>query len=612
MGAELSVDETHFLSLFFAKYFLFSTSTYNMSLYETVRLTSENGLSFRLIDVTFGRDETGIPFCGTLKTYALCDAPLYEALSYTWGTAPRSLPILLNEQECYISPTLQKALVQLLKQDGNSSRPISRRLWIDAICINQNDDAEKSTQVSQMKEIYAQACRVLVWLGPGDDKSLLALDTLSRFATDDGTTNGSKTYNQLASNRPERISALQQMVQKAWFSRVWVIQEVVVAREVHVHCGHVMVNWDVVNTGIKRATGSGYYPFSSQVYDITTIGKWRKKFHQQNDLILRDEALDLNITIMSAGEKGATDLRDKVYAIRGIASNGFAKGITVDYQCPTERVYIDCAKHLLRMRQDLRVLSLVRQCHKKEFVDPLPTWVPNWNRGISGGVFNRYYRFLPEKLFRAAHTTRSKVLVSSETDDITVSGIRLDRIQVIFKIETLLREPQKTAMSFSKQLLCKLAPKLTPSIHYLNTSEPTWMALFRTLTADRTALSPRINDTYRSKYFSNLKSQNRTLDDDDSPILKSAWDQLAAWPESSFNGKVLFLTNDGFLGLTEDGCQVGDIVCIFLGGEVPFVIREDPHHGPSSFHGEAYVHGVMDGEVLTANPLKDIEHFRIK
>jgi len=62
----------------------------------------------------------------------------------------------------------------------------------------------------------------------------------------------------------------------------------------------------------------------------------------------------------------------------------------------------------------------------------------------------------------------------------------------------------------------------------------------------------------------------------------------------------MFLSTQGYLGLSQEGFQVGDVVCIFLGGEVPFLLRESmsPNSGKFQFLSECYVHGVMDGEAL--------------
>jgi heterokaryon incompatibility protein (HET) len=89
----------------------------------------------------------------------------YESLSYCWGDAHNKVPILLNS-ECFgVTRNLHAALVRLRLTTE------TRRLWVDAICINQDDDAEKSEQVQLMRDIYRYGNRTLVWLGTGSMSS---------------------------------------------------------------------------------------------------------------------------------------------------------------------------------------------------------------------------------------------------------------------------------------------------------------------------------------------------------------------------------------------------------------------------------------------------------
>ena len=104
----------------------------------------------------------------------------YEALSYHWGTGDYSCTIKIHTSEAdpadfRIKPDLFGALNQLRLPDG------SRRLWIDAICINQDDDDEKNAQVSQMANVYSKAQSVCVWLGEAGLDSNLALNFISRI-----------------------------------------------------------------------------------------------------------------------------------------------------------------------------------------------------------------------------------------------------------------------------------------------------------------------------------------------------------------------------------------------------------------------------------------------
>ncbi|KAF2769619.1 HET-domain-containing protein, partial [Teratosphaeria nubilosa] len=84
----------------------------------------------------------------------------YEAISYCWGSGEIRETIFLNDQAGFkLSMHLLNALYRL-------RRPLDTRyVWIDAICINQSDDAERSSQVDQMYQIFGQARHVIIWLG---------------------------------------------------------------------------------------------------------------------------------------------------------------------------------------------------------------------------------------------------------------------------------------------------------------------------------------------------------------------------------------------------------------------------------------------------------------
>lgn len=99
--------------------------------------------------------------------------PRYEALSYMWGPKVRK-PIEIDGKTCSVRENLYSALAHLRLED----RP--RTLWIDAVCINQQDVGERNHQVTQMGLIYTRAERVIVWLGPLTPEASLAMKWLSK------------------------------------------------------------------------------------------------------------------------------------------------------------------------------------------------------------------------------------------------------------------------------------------------------------------------------------------------------------------------------------------------------------------------------------------------
>src|SRR5215471_18590933 len=164
------------------------------------------------------------PIEGRLKRGCLNDPIEYHALSYCWGNPSRTKPITLDGHRFLATESLEEALRYLRCQDA------LRTMWIDALCINQADDRERSQQVRLMAEIYRSAERVIVWLG-GEEKE--EQDHASQAvppARPDQDESGSAVPTN-ADNRQRCIIDgvnIIPLFRRPWWQRVWVIQEVAV------------------------------------------------------------------------------------------------------------------------------------------------------------------------------------------------------------------------------------------------------------------------------------------------------------------------------------------------------------------------------------------------
>jgi len=468
------------------------------------------------------------------------------------------------------------------------------------VCINQRDKAEKSHQVMLMTDIYANANRVFSWIGDADEHTALAVDTLRRFSDDGGTRDASAISRELAGEMEERRAAVDSFVRRQYFFRMWIVQEVVAAKTVTLFCGPHSINFDAASTAIQRITGSGYYPFSPETVNLIYVSHWREAYHSRGSGS-GDEELDLRL-FLDTRDRSATDPRDKIYSLRGIAKQRIKAGIEVNYKDSTRKVYTDFTRLILRIRPDLQILSAVMIRHAGRSVHGLPSYVPDWTQPKYGGGFlQRYYRFKPTHLFRASGGT-TPVAAEAGRDGISIEGLRLDTISRVIDIKALLTGGGPAgSTSVTKAVLHELAADAIPSATYPFTGEPALMAYFRTLTADRTALSPRIAEAYRSvnfARFSGLDLQHPDRIPEDIPA--SLWDEISKAVETIIEDKDLFVTAKGYLGLGQETCAVGDVVCIFLGGEVPFLVRAEKCGDADGFKflGECYVHGVMDGEAM--------------
>ena len=145
---------------------------------------------------------------------------VYSALSYTWGETLERRWIRLDGKPYHVQPNLREAL----KAIREKNTPLL--IWIDAICINQLDLAERNHQVSLMGDIYRNANCVLVWLGPAADDSDAYFDYL------DNTDEVSKEQMKEAAT-----SAVSFLAKRPYWRRAWIKQELILAKEITVYCG---------------------------------------------------------------------------------------------------------------------------------------------------------------------------------------------------------------------------------------------------------------------------------------------------------------------------------------------------------------------------------------
>ena len=168
--------------------------------------------SIRLLRLIPNKDETAAIKC-KLFNYSLGQDKgphLYEALSYVWGNSNETVSISIDGHALPITQSLHAALLRL------RDRSFERIIWVDAICINQENEQEKEQQIQFMEKIYGQANRVVVWLGEAADDSDRALEEIR-------TAGGKKSPN--SSNNETIQQAVLALLQRPWFRRIWVREQ---------------------------------------------------------------------------------------------------------------------------------------------------------------------------------------------------------------------------------------------------------------------------------------------------------------------------------------------------------------------------------------------------
>jgi len=332
-----------------------------------------------------------------LQSKADCDAhgvDRFEALSYTWGSPTHKGPVAVNGRVCLLGGNLYAALLALRYED----RP--RILWIDAICINQDDIDEKNMHVPQMHYVYQRASRVVIWLGRAFEDSDLAfahvdmlcetgdVDDFAAKVASSGGLSDSDVVNGLIWRPLCTLFGL------PWWRRMWVLQEAYFANlsESIVMCGNEIRPWSQViiasdllqfeKTRIR--TISPRLPLTLYIKLLGSVAN--TLFEMRESPAKRSLWYALRNT---ARLRLATDPRDKIFALLNLLEKE-EWPCEPDYSLDTAELYTRVALHFMRKLNSLAILSqcavydsaeedkLLRKELARDHLSGLPSWVPDW------------------------------------------------------------------------------------------------------------------------------------------------------------------------------------------------------------------------------------------
>ncbi|KAG4431063.1 hypothetical protein IFR05_013455 [Cadophora sp. M221] len=474
----------------------------------------------------------------------------YEALSYVWGSPFDTKPIICEGQTFHVTRNLFNALTVLRHPTQ------ARFLWIDAIFINQTNIAEGNQQVALMASIYSKASMVFIWIG--GDLNFVAV----------------YSFLQVAIKVRDRYPA------------------VLTGR------GH---SWKVAR-------------------DVLESGKF-------------EDGIKATLTL----------LKDPcIFAFLAMAE-GWPARYGPDYSLSVEEVYIRFAKYMIMDDGHLQIL--LDSCYPKDRT--LPTWVPDlrcWRRTIP---FSERRGDFPLEYNVNSGNPEEVVVGDSNPLQLHLRGAEIDIVESLTD-----PSPLNPILAFanSGNLLGVWRRVLKGIRTFFLTQFPTFgsydfiaeegtTAFIRTITADHLPFSDRDYQQVREWYpiladlmgmkWSDLASSQAEADALHFPPdiflpygpadeichalfvnhlpktyiplavntqgIFEAVTEILGWIRRMTRRRVFFLTKKGYMGIWPDGMVPGDRVFTFVGGDVPFVLR--PVGEEFELVGEAYVHGIMDGEL---------------
>ncbi|RMJ16656.1 hypothetical protein CDV36_003655 [Fusarium kuroshium] len=323
--------------------------------YQPLDLTQ--GRQIRVLVLKAGRLED--PLHCELEHVNLQQGPIYEALSYTWAddngddSICRAIQCGQDDQFIGITKNCELALLRLRKENAD------RRLWVDAVCIDQSNILERNHQVKNMIAIFRSAIRVVVFLGEGSP----ILDRLVDYMSND-------TGGQL----PQVMDFIS-LFRSRWFHRVWVLQEVAVAKSILVMYGMKQMGWvDLITHGNLFLRLMAARNLSLVLPPVISYGLRQT---ETGDRRLQGRS-DLLSLLQVSRNCACKDARDKVYSILGLLQEEPVLPLQADYSPSTTAgwVFLQVAAWHVVTTKTLEILSQVDGTSELY----MPSWVPDWTR----------------------------------------------------------------------------------------------------------------------------------------------------------------------------------------------------------------------------------------
>jgi len=365
--------------------------------------------------------------------------PKYEALSYCWGSEDDPQTITIHPDNSSLVPAAlgPQDSSDTVRPRANSRREVSgadsesvaqcstaasfsvssnlhsallhlrrefksRVLWIDAICINQPDNEEKSIQIRKMGSIYRKAGRVVVWLGPASDHSQRAVDVLDHLGHQAAWEPETSRVDQAQDCDPDceewyryyhtleytvdTWAGIADLLSRPWFTRVWIWQEIGLANQTTsvIRCGLAEISWVAFKNSIMCLVlkhDNGSQPELSNTVLGSNLGKVQRLVSIQG---VPRTILDLLDHMRN--HTFCYNPRDRLYALLDFAWDAREVNIQPDYNSTVAQVYYDyCIKVVDRYKSSLCKVLFLMSCEIESWQEG-PTWVPNWSEPSRRGT----------------------------------------------------------------------------------------------------------------------------------------------------------------------------------------------------------------------------------
>ncbi|KAE9366588.1 HET-domain-containing protein [Stipitochalara longipes BDJ] len=528
-----------------------------------------------------------------LQHFPLHECPPYMALSYVWGDSLTSLPLQVNSGFLTIGKNLASFLEQVRAYIAEPTAP--QYCWADTVCINQADTLERNKQVLRMKEIYERAASVIMWLGDRAENSERAMNLITTLESIKLSENPDDISDKpidpelfLYEGEPftnDDWIAVRELLNHPYWGRAWILQEASTPESLQdpkdaetrlVWCEDYSLPFrsflraNQCLNGAMFHTGTEKFPriLNSLIFEV--VHCWFKR--------TVNNPLDLVTLLPIMRGKKATNPSDKLYAMLAIAADGNHDELRPNYDLPVEEIYTNFAFYMMKHNRNLDILGF---CTSNGEFPQLLSWVPDWtgsrlphtfysSRRQDVGSFSALYSASGDKV------PSLTLWPDDSAQALKLGGIFFDTISEVSLPRTEFVGEERDLMSNWAQW----AYRGDGAVIYI-AGGTRREALSHVLCADSLGEGRRDGSIPWSEG-----------DEVNNVYWGSFWKLTQVHCVTAY--RRLIYTRKGYLGIASWKAEVGDTICVLVGGQMPFVLKEQDGH--YIMIGECYIHGIMDGE----------------
>jgi hypothetical protein len=289
----------------------------------------------------------------------------YEALSYTWGSPDKLRTITLDGANCLVRENLWWALHHLRKEDR------IRRLWIDALCINQADIIERNQQVSQMDRIYKEAFTVAVWLGRESEHDKNALqyfwDIISKKDLPmhfDLCYADTKENDAWFVQHLDRWNDILGLCKRVYWTRLWIVQEFSLAKEIWIYIGDLRMEWRNLRDVIYCLANLQYEGKGADLKNAIASSPLTQILQGKIFSGQTEERQSMLELISHYRDSECFEIRDKTFGIHSLSKDCCRAAVPVDYSKTVPELAIGLLEHHLVQHGTEGFVSAARVVHK--------------------------------------------------------------------------------------------------------------------------------------------------------------------------------------------------------------------------------------------------------